>query len=95
MEKPIHSNQASRIYIGNIYYGVTVKDITWLCGEFGPVKDIFLPKRNKKNNKGFAFVEFESEDDAKTAIEKLNGLEWKKKRNIVCRKAVERKKILD
>jgi RNA recognition motif-containing protein len=42
----------------------------------GPVKDIVLPvDRATGRPRGFAFVEFESEEDAAKAIETLNGKE--------------------
>ena len=41
---------------------------------FSPLKSIYVPKDRSTNlPKGFAFCEFQSEQDARSCIEQLNG----------------------
>lgn len=44
--------------------------------QFGPVKDVYLPMDYyTKRPRGFGFVEFESEKDAREALERTDGQE--------------------
>ena len=70
MPRPERSNPNARIYVGNIDYSTTFDDLRQTFGSYGPIKDIYMPLRpeDKSFNKGFAFVEFESADDAWSAV---------------------------
>jgi len=65
------------IYIGNLSYGVKEADLTRLMEDFGAVNSVKVIKdRETGRSKGFAFCEMENDDEAKAAIEQLNGTEY-------------------
>ena len=61
---------ANRLYVGNLNYRTTEDTLGNIFAEYGDVVEVTIIE-----GKGFGFVEFESEDDAKEAIENLNGEE--------------------
>lgn len=66
----------SKLFVGNLDFGTTRNDIEALFSQFGPLKDVFLPvDRMTSRPRGFAFVEFESQEDANRAIARLDGHE--------------------
>ena len=66
----------SKLFVGNLDFKVTRNELEALFKEFGPLKDVFVPvDRSTSRPRGFAFVEFESEADARRAISQLNGHE--------------------
>lgn len=62
------------IYVGNLDYKVNENDLEQLFGEFGNVESakVITDKYNGRS-KGFGFVTMENDDEAKAAIESLNG----------------------
>ncbi len=64
------------IYVGNLSYKVSDKDLQEVFEEFGTVTSAKVIKdRDTGRSKGFAFVEMENDDDAQTAIDELDGAE--------------------
>jgi RNA recognition motif-containing protein len=64
------------VFAGNLSFDVSREDAMELFGSVGPVIDIVMPvDRATGRPRGFAFVEYESEDDAEKAIETLDGRE--------------------
>jgi cold-inducible RNA-binding protein len=61
-----------RLYVGNLSYKVTEKELQELFGEFGEVAFAKVITRSDGRSKGFGFVEMAEEDHAKAAMEKLN-----------------------
>lgn len=61
-----------RLYVGNLSYKVTEKELQELFGEFGEVAFAKVITRTDGRSKGFGFVEMAEEDHAKAAMEKLN-----------------------
>lgn len=61
-----------RLYVGNLSYQTTDKDLQELFGGFGEVAYAKVITRSDGRSKGFAFVEMGEEDHAKEAMEKLN-----------------------
>lgn len=62
-----------KIFVGNLSYETTQTQLQELLGEVGEIKDVYLPAdRISGRPRGFAFVEFSTEDEAKEAIEKFN-----------------------
>lgn len=79
------------LYVGNLTYDVVQDDLESLFGQIGPVKSaVVIRDRQSGESRGFGFVEMESLDDGKAAIEKLNGTELKG-RNIVVNEAKPRR----
>lgn len=65
-----------KIYVGNLSYGVDSTALQDMFSEFGPVESAnVIMDRDSGRSKGFGFVEMGSENDAQTAIQKLNGAE--------------------
>ncbi len=61
-----------RLYVGNLSYDVTEKELKELFGEFGEVAFAKVINRTDGRSKGFGFVEMAEEDHAKAAMDKLN-----------------------
>jgi RNA recognition motif-containing protein len=66
------------IYVGNLSYEVTESDLNTVFAEYGSVKRVQLPiDRETGRMRGFAFVEMDTDAEETTAIEALDGAEWK------------------
>lgn len=64
------------IYVGNLSYRMDDKGVEAIFAKFGAVKSAkVIMDRETGRSKGFAFVEMESADAGKSAIEGLNGTE--------------------
>ncbi|MBO1350500.1 MAG: RNA-binding protein [Hormoscilla sp. GUM202] len=65
------------IYIGNLSYQATEEDVSGIFEEYGTVKRVQLPvDRDTGRKRGFGFVEMETEEEEKAAIDALDGAEW-------------------
>jgi RNA recognition motif-containing protein len=63
-----------KVFAGNLSFDISNEDLIELFSAVGPVTDVSMPvDRATGRKRGFAFVEFESEEDAAKAIEALNG----------------------
>ena len=65
---------ATKLFIGSLPYSTTDDELQQMFAEVGEVvsaKVIF--DRESGRSKGFGFVEMANDDEAKTAIDKLNG----------------------
>ena len=68
--------QNSKLYVGNLSYSVTGEQLKELCSQYGEIKEAVVIQDNYSGrSKGFGFVEFNNAEDAKKAIEALNGTE--------------------
>ena len=63
------------IYVGNLNWNMTSEDLQSLFTPFGEVTSakIVTDKFNNDRSKGFGFVEMSTPEEAKEAIEALNG----------------------
>lgn len=65
-----------KIYIGNLTYDTTEEDLNQVFESYGKLESCTLIKDNfSGRSKGFGFVEIASDDEAKAAIEGLQGTE--------------------
>ena len=65
------------IYIGNISYQTTEDEVSTLFGEHGAVDSVHLISvRETGRSKGFGFVEMPNDEEAKKAIEAVDGSEF-------------------
>ncbi len=64
--------QGSKLYVGNLNYSVTDKELKELFSNHGEVKEV-----NIIEGKGFGFVEMSNQAEAEKAKEELNGYEFK------------------
>jgi RNA recognition motif-containing protein len=66
------------VFVGNLSYDVTRDDLIQAFGAAGKVVDAKVPTdRETGRPRGFAFVEFESDEAAAKSIELLNGKDMK------------------
>lgn len=66
-----------RMYVGNLDYGTTDKELEELFAQEGTVTYSKVITRMDGKSRGFGFVEMESEEQAKAAVEKFNKSEFK------------------
>ena len=69
------------IYIGNLNYRVRESDLQQVLEEYGTVELII--DRDTRRSKGFAFAELPNENEARNAIEELNGAEYEGRQMVV------------
>lgn len=63
-----------KIYVGNLSFQMSDQDLMALFTEYGQVNSAaVILDRETGRSRGFGFVEMESDDDARKAIESLNG----------------------
>ena len=63
-----------RLYVGNLSYSVTSSDLEKMLAEHGTVESAeVVSDRMTGRSKGFGFVEMASDDEARAAIDALNG----------------------
>jgi len=78
---------AIRLYVGNLPYSITKARLEEVFSPFGAILDCsVVSDKFSGRSKGFGFVEFESDDAGRQAIEKLNGTDLDG-RNIVVNEA--------
>jgi RNA recognition motif-containing protein len=66
------------VFVGNLSYDVTREELIEIFGAAGKVVDAKVPTdRETGRPRGFAFVEFESDEGAAKSIELLNGQDMK------------------
>ena len=72
------------IYVGNLDYKVDEKDLGDVFGEYGTVSSaiVIMDKMNGRS-KGFGFVEMENQDEAKKAIQELDGASFQNRKIMV------------
>ena len=72
------------MYIGNLSYNVKESDLIQVLEEYGTVNSVKLIKdRETGRSKGFAFAELPNENEARNAIEELNGAEYEGRQMVV------------
>ena len=79
-----------KLYVGNLPYAYTSDELREVFEPHGPVQSAtVIIDRKTGRSRGFGFVEYDSEESAKTAIEQLNGTSMGE-RNVVVSEARER-----
>lgn len=66
---------ATKLFVGSLPYTVDDSELESLFSEFGTVASakIILDRDQNNRSKGFGFVEFDNDDEAKAAIKALDG----------------------
>ena len=73
-----------KLYVGNLDWGVTYDDLIATFSQAGNVVDaVVIADKYTGRSKGFGFVEFETEEAAKKAIEMFNEQELKGRQMVV------------
>jgi RNA recognition motif-containing protein len=63
-----------RLYVGGLPYQTNEQDLLDLFGQVGQVTEAsVITDRDTGRSKGFAFVEMSNDQEARAAIERLNG----------------------
>ena len=66
----------SKLYVGNLSYGVTSSDLEQLFSQHGTVQSAeVIADRDTGRSKGFGFVQMGSDEEAQAAIAALHGQE--------------------
>ena len=66
-----------KIYVGNMAFGTTEESLEQLFTNYGQVDEVaVVTDRETGRPRGFAFVTMSSDDEARQAIEALNGQEF-------------------
>jgi cold-inducible RNA-binding protein len=66
----------SKLYVGNMSFKTTEADLRDAFGQFGSVTDVYIANdRETGRPRGFAFVTFGTDTEAKLATEKMNGID--------------------
>jgi len=80
------------IFVGNLNYAVSEDDLKGIFEEFGELSSVKVIKdRFTSRSKGFGFVEMDNDEDAKKAIEQLNGTEVEG-RDIVVNESIKKER---
>lgn len=70
-----------RLYVGNLAYSVTERELRDMFEEYGSVKSAQIPiDRTTQQSKGFGFVEYDDSKSAAIAITQFDGAEHKGRR---------------
>ncbi len=73
-----------KLYVGNLPYQVTSDELKSMFSEFGEIVDaVVITDRDSGRSKGFGFVEFSSEEDAKKAVDAMAGKEMDERKLVV------------
>lgn len=74
----------TKLYIGNLDYGVTADQLEELFAGAGKVASaIVITDRQSGRSKGFGFVEMGSDKEAKKAMEMFNGKDFQGRKIVV------------
>ena len=69
---------SAKLFVGNLDYTVSGDDLKSHFSSIGNIVDcVVIMDKMTGRSRGFGFVEFSSDEEAKSAIEKLNGSELK------------------
>lgn len=80
------------IFVGNLNYAVTEEDLREIFEEYGELSSVkLISDKFTGKSKGFGFVEMANADEAKKAIEELNGAEVEG-RTMVVNESIEKKR---
>jgi RNA recognition motif-containing protein len=68
---------SKKVYVGNMNYATTENALRDLFTQYGEVQSVnIIVDRYTGKAKGFGFVEMNTEEEARAAIEALNGFEF-------------------
>jgi cold-inducible RNA-binding protein len=66
----------SKLYVGNMSFKTTEAALRDAFTQFGSVTDVYIANdRETGRPRGFAFVTFSTAEEAKLAVEKMNGVD--------------------
>ncbi|MGW8316659.1 MAG: RNA recognition motif domain-containing protein [Bacteroidales bacterium] len=72
------------IYVGNLDFKVNEQELEKLFSEYGTVSSVkIITDKYSGRSKGFGFVEMEDQDEAKKAIQVLDGSSYGNRKMVV------------
>ncbi|KAI9818624.1 MAG: hypothetical protein M1832_004397 [Thelocarpon impressellum] len=74
---PTNPNQVPfhRLYVGNIHFSITERDLQNVFEPFGELEFVQLQKEEQGRSRGYGFVQFRDPNQAREALEKMNGFD--------------------
>lgn len=77
MLTPDEDSVSMKLYVGNLPYNTSEDDLRTLFSQYGSVDSVaIITDRDTGRSKGFGFVEFGNDEEAKNAISGLSGQEY-------------------
>lgn len=77
MLTPDEDSVSMKLYVGNLPYNASEDDLRTLFSQHGSVDSVaIITDRDTGRSKGFGFVEFGNDEEAKNAIQGLSGQEY-------------------
>lgn len=64
-----------RLYVGNIHFSITEEDLQNVFEPFGELEFVQLQKDETGRSRGYGFVQFRDPNQAREALEKMNGFD--------------------
>ncbi|KAM5436269.1 Phosphatidylinositol-3-phosphatase SAC1 [Microsporum ferrugineum] len=64
-----------RLYVGNIHFSITESDLQNVFEPFGELDFVQLQREEAGRSKGYGFVQFRDPNQAREALEKMNGFD--------------------
>jgi RNA recognition motif-containing protein len=72
----LHHMSNPKLYVGNLSFKTTEDELRAAFGQFGSVADVYVAMDKMTGRpRGFAFVTMGTGEEAKTAAEKMNGVD--------------------
>lgn len=80
-----------KLYLGNLPFSASEEDIREAFSAYGTIEDLFIPLDRETNRpRGFAFITLQDDDQARKAIEEMDGVDLQG-RNLRVNEAEERR----
>jgi RNA recognition motif-containing protein len=77
MRRRFEDSVSMKLYVGNLPYSTTEEDLRNLFAQYGNVESVaVITDRDTGRSKGFGFVEFGDDNEARNAISALSGQEY-------------------
>jgi len=73
---PVNSSNTAlinRLFVRNLPFTTTEEDLSETFAQFGEVSSVHIPVDDSKRNKGYAFITFVRKQDAKLAMDSMDG----------------------
>lgn len=86
----------TNLYVKNIDHDITEKELEEKFSDFGKITNLIIMRDENERPRGFGFINFENPEDAKRAVEAMNGVQLGSKVLFVGRaqKRAEREQLL-
>ena len=66
---------AKKLFVGNINWNASKEDLENIFSQYGELEEAILIKDENGRSKGFGFISYVNEEDAKKAAAELNGFQ--------------------